>query len=331
MKVLIIGDPHFKRDNSVETDQLTYELEKLLSKNPVDIIVVLGDVLDTFRKIDLMALHRATLFLQMLEDRCEKLYVLIGNHDRIDQTDFLSEFSPFTAMKKWPKTKIVTSPIVEDDFLFVPYVQPGRFFEAINGIDLSSIKCIFCHQEFKGAKMGIFISENGDEYPEDYPPLISGHIHDYDELQSNLIYTGTPFSHSFGDNTIKRVFIFDFGEEIEFESFELNIRKKKIIDITLDKIFNFKPPENTLIRLNIVGNLEKINGYLKLPSLQHLHSPNIILRPCSDGSGDKLLSEPNEKIINPRNFIDGIRDEIKKHPKIEVEAREIFSGLLSKI
>lgn len=326
MKVLVIGDPHFKRDNSTETDQLFSEVEKLLSSNPVDFIVVLGDVLDTFRKIDLMALHRATLFLKMLEEKCQTLYILVGNHDRIDQTDFLSDFSPFTALKWWPSTRVVTTPLVENGFLFVPYVQPGRFHEAIKGIDLGEIQCIWCHQEFKGAKMGMFISEGGDVYPDDFPPAVSGHIHDYDELQHNLIYTGTPFSHSFGDDTIKRVFIFSFENgEIEFESFVLNIRKKKIVTILLEEIFDFTPEENVLIRLNIVGNLEKINNYLKLPSLSHLQSPNILIRPCSDGVEEGVVVKST---ITPSKFVESLKIEIHKHPKVEKEAKELFSDFL---
>ena len=95
--------------------------------------------------------------------------------------------------------------------MFVPYVPPGKFDDAIKTCDdigdIKDYKCIFAHQEFYGAKMGAIISKDGDKWPLHNPLVVSGHIHDYQRPQENIIYIGTPMQHAFGDNTKKTISI----------------------------------------------------------------------------------------------------------------------------
>src|SRR5438067_639302 len=131
---LTIGDPHFKVDNAIETDEMSRKIISLAHKEPPDFIVVLGDVLDRHENIHVDPLERSTLFLEQLS-LIAPLYVIIGNHDRPNNSIFLTSQHPFNSFKRWPQTtivdKVVTATIKGRQFCFVPYVPPGRFMEAL--------------------------------------------------------------------------------------------------------------------------------------------------------------------------------------------------------
>jgi DNA repair exonuclease SbcCD nuclease subunit len=218
IKILAIGDLHFKADNSEQTYRLCTEICKIIKTEEseggakdLDGVVVLGDILHRHDKIDLFSYHRAVRFLMTIRDELDrleikdgktrKLFILIGNHDRPNNTTFLTDEHAFTSAKLWKDTIVVDKPIeytfTSDDekhkFLFVPYVQSGRFFEAISSLSFEKTKAVFAHQEFRGCKLGPIISTEGDVYPLDAPLCISGHIHEYSKPQPNIVYVGTPF------------------------------------------------------------------------------------------------------------------------------------------
>lgn len=283
IKVMCIGDPHFKEKNIKETDQMYIAIEKLLKKDKIapDIIVVLGDVLHRHETIKEPPLRLATDFLKMLEEHAP-VYLVVGNHDRPNNSVFLTNQHPFNAMKYWENTFIVDVPMSCEVkghlFTFIPYVYPGRFHEALAYEEVKNWKdstCIFAHQEFKGAKMGAIISEEGDEWSLDLPLVISGHIHDYDHLQPNIIYTGTPIQHAFGDRSDKTVswYTFKSDKSYEEERVDLGIPKKVVLNVNYEDIDKTEIPENSEVKVIIVGNtaqnktaekLTKIKEWLKL-------------------------------------------------------------------
>ena len=159
--ILLIGDPHFKVSNSLETEQLYNETKNYLEKTKdLDFIVVLGDILDTHEKIHVQPFCKSIDFIKMLASY-KKTYIIIGNHDRINNNVYMTEEHPFTSLKDSDNIVIIDKTLKEGDFYFVPYVPNGRFLEAI-GNDFKEVKAIFAHQEFKGCKMGAIISEHGD-------------------------------------------------------------------------------------------------------------------------------------------------------------------------
>ena len=205
-KFIVLGDPHFKHDAFYlsRVEEMGAKFIEFCRKEQPDFIVNLGDTLHDHDKIDMVAQCKAVQFMRALKD-IAPLYVLIGNHDRINNSEFLTDVSPFNAMKDWPNTFVVDDRVItRGPFFFVPYVPPGRFQEAL---DLSGIKkeeylCGFAHQEFKGCKMGAVISEHGDTWSG--PPVISGHIHDQETLPF-VKYVGTPINHSHGEHGLKTV------------------------------------------------------------------------------------------------------------------------------
>ena len=99
MKVLTIGDPHFKVDNIVESDEMVNKLEKLVKHLQPNFVVVLGDILHRHEKIHVSPLMRAGNLIKMLSDICPT-YLLIGNHDRPNNSTYMTNEHPFNPLKE---------------------------------------------------------------------------------------------------------------------------------------------------------------------------------------------------------------------------------------
>lgn len=270
VSALIIGDPHFKISNIRETNEMSDAIIKIaLQKNP-DIIVVLGDVLDRHETIHVSPLTRATKFLADLME-IAPTYVLIGNHDLKNNRQFLSDEHPFVSLKNWGSNMIVVDTTVmvtikNQQFVFVPYVPPGRFVEALNkcpGWEKST--CIFGHQEFKGAQMGAIISIEGDDWDLSNPYVITGHIHDYQEPQNNILYTGTPIQHAFGDRHDKTISYIMFQSPTEriHERIDLGLPRKQIARITCAEVSTYIPQDNCELKIIIKGTSGEIKSIMK--------------------------------------------------------------------
>lgn len=286
MKILAIGDPHFKVSDTRLNDIFTERIIKSIEALKPDVTIVLGDILDCHEKIHVFPLTRAISFLSRIENLCP-LYLIIGNHDRPNNQDFLSTTHPFTALNNWKNTTVVDHPIrvtIQDrNFTFVPYVFPGRFQEALSKIpDWQNSQAIFAHQEFYHAKFGSNQSEDGDKWPLSYPLVISGHIHDFDELQPNIIYTGTPFQHAFGDRNNKTVSLFTFNNgSYTHERIDLGIPKKLISHFTYEEILKMTSPDQIMstpgdqVKIVVDCTTPERKALLKMPIIIQLKGKGV--------------------------------------------------------
>ncbi len=326
---LAIGDPHFKTDNAVQTELLVQKSLALIEELNPTFVVVLGDVLHQFERIHVAPLTRAVKWLREISQLCA-LYVLIGNHDRRNNSIFLSDEHPFNSLKDWDNAVIVDTPVLEHikghKFLFCPYVQPGRLAEALGMVgDYSSVTALFAHQEFFGAKNGVVISSEGDQWPLDAPLAISGHIHDYDLLQPNLVYTGTPLSLGISDTVRKTVSLFTFTEDSKWseERIDLGIPRTLRIDIDVnwgrEKILAALPTgTEDIVYLVVSGSaaeLRKILGPAKLKELmQHMK----ISYRAVPLSREVVLTDK-------RKFLDVFQEIVKEEEDLVPLYNEIFS------
>jgi hypothetical protein len=328
MSAIVIGDPHFKVSNVKETDQMSAAIVKtILERNP-DFIVVLGDVLDRHETIHVSPLSRATDFLSKLKD-IAPTYVLIGNHDLKNNRQFLSDEHPFVSLKEWNNITIVDTTtkvtIKEKDFTFVPYVPPGRFVEALDKVEnWKSSECIFAHQEFKGAKMGAIVSEEGDDWPLDFPKVVSGHIHDYHEPQNNLLYTGTPIQHSFGDRHDKTISYFIFNEERYHERIDLKLPKKQIVKVTCEQVSAFVPRSNCELKIIITGTSSEIKTIMKHPNID-------VWKKLGHKIAYKDIPVESEMIritpLKPLKFSEALYGSISGNDKLELLYKKIFGKI----
>lgn len=337
VSILTIGDPHFKINNITETEKMTDAIVKVaLNINP-DLIVVLGDVLDRHETIHVSPLNRSIVFLERL-CRIAQTYVLIGNHDLKNNRQFLSKEHPFKALEYWQSNSekhvitIVDTPksvVVKDQkFIFVPYVPPGRFIEALNTLECNwkDASCIFAHQEFKGAKLGNNISEEGDSWLLTNPYIVSGHIHDYHQPQTNIIYTGTPIQHAFGDHQDKTISYFTFISVIErqHQRIDLMLLKKHIVHLHCEDVNMYIPRDNCELKIIITGTSGDNKAIKK--------HPNVILW---QKQGIKVCYKDipitkdfnHDKIDKYIKFSDELYNNVKTNQRLETLYTKLFGKI----
>jgi DNA repair exonuclease SbcCD nuclease subunit len=271
MGILCIGDPHFKPGNSAQTDKLHTETLRLITENHPKFIVIMGDILDSHEKIEMHTFYRAVKYLKDCASKC-LTFVLIGNHDRPNNKDFLSEYHPFQ-LGRVDNLFIVSKPLIWEKYLFVPFVENGKFKDAINTIvDATSLKSIgieyiFAHQEFRGAKMGAIVSTEGDLLEDIYPLIISGHIHEYSKMDDKVVYVGTPYHINYNKRYTGKytVSIFDSfgGHETRIK---LDIPVKRQVTLTYDEFLSddFMPEFDSLLRIIVPSEIKSTIKYQEL-------------------------------------------------------------------
>jgi predicted phosphodiesterase len=302
--VLTIGDPHFKLDNLGEVSTYIAKIVQIIKNERPDFVVVLGDLLHTHERVHTTVLNKAYQFINRLREQCP-VYVLVGNHDYINNSQFLTSNHWMTAMTYWDNVEIIDKGATKvtpfGKFIFCPYVYPGRFIEALTIIDSDwkSARGIFCHQEFYGCKMGAVQSEIGDKWDEQYPYIISGHIHDKQKLQENIYYIGSSMQHAFGESPDKTVTICYFGNNIKMEERGLYLPSKKILYMDMNEIEDFVTP-NAIdkFRITLTGNYEAFKVFRKTQKYKKLLSEGvkIVYRPT--------LAEKDDKPVIRDNFYD---------------------------
>ena len=277
-KILAIGDPHIKKNNLNQIELYINNIKKIVKEHSPDFVVILGDTLDTHEVAHVQPFKYLCKLIEKISS-LTKLFVIMGNHDYIDHTQFLTDNHFFIPFKKWENVVIVDKPhyytVNGKEFVFCPYVEPGRFEEALNTLEKDNIwemvDCIFAHQEFKGCKMGAITSTNGDKWDEDYPPVISGHIHD-EQVVKNVFYVGSSIQHSFAENANKKVWLVTFADDKSpkngyflLKKIDLGMKRKRIVYVDVSDVekFNFKKHENEEVKLTIKGHKDELNIFRK--------------------------------------------------------------------
>ena len=156
------------------------------------------------------------------------------------------------------------------DFVFCPYVPPGEFEAALQTnpeIDYKSGKgIIFCHQEFFGCKMGAIDSVEGDKWPKDYIPVISGHIHSRQMLE-NVYYPGAAMQHAFGESEKNIIAIIDYDSDrgYKLDEIDLKLPRKKIVYMDVDNVDEYVVKENCddKIKVTLSGSYEEFKSFRK--------------------------------------------------------------------
>lgn len=348
VSALVIGDPHFKVANVRETDAMVEAIVRVANERRPDIIIVLGDILDRHETIHVSPLTRAIKFLARLME-IANTYVLIGNHDLKNNRQFLSDEHPFVALKFWgPRMTIVdTTTLVTikgKSFVFVPYVPPGRFVEALDHCkeacgepgNWKNATCIFGHQEFRGAQMGAITSIEGDEWLLTYPYVVTGHIHDYQEPQVNILYTGTPIQHAFGDRHDKTISFFTFhsSNEREHVRIDLGLPRKHIVRILCAEVSTYVPQPNCELKMIIRGTSGEIKAIMKHPNIDVWKRAGykIVYKDLPLESPDH---EPNEECTEgkpvvsraPLRFSSVLYNSISNNPRLGALYTRIFGAV----
>lgn len=274
IKVLFVGDPHFQVNNIPEVEQFIEKMIELAKEKKPDFILIAGDLLHTHERLHTTPLNKAYDFVNSMR-QISKTIVLVGNHDMENNQKYLTSEHWMNGMKEWENVTIVDKVIgqnYEDNFfIFMPYVYPGRFQEALNTYPgWEKADCIFAHQEFFGCKMGAIISIEGDKWPLEFPNVISGHIHSKQRPQKNIYYSGSSMQHAFGESKHKIIAYLEFGEDKEYGTYDLQeidlkLPGKKIVYLDIEKLEDYKIEEETRdkIKITVSGVYEQFKSFKK--------------------------------------------------------------------
>lgn len=291
MKILVVGDLHYKGQSLGMLEKLEKEILRTVDERRPDMVVLLGDIMDRHETVHTDYFNAAVNFLQQLAAQTTT-YVLMGNHDLVSNRVFFEPRHAFNALKSTPNLYIIDKGVIVDGidktrFAFIPYVPPGMFNLAVENTlcsdtNIESLDIIFAHQEFKGAAFGGINSLSPDTWPDWCPLVVSGHIHERQQLQPNLLYTGTPIQQSFGESEDKSVSWFDnaTGSFIETRLY-LNTPKRITVDchvseaaselgnITTENLYRFRlsctTPEWTTFKKSKVYKDLTLKGVKVLP------------------------------------------------------------------
>lgn len=345
LKILAIGDQHFESKNETETLLMCQKIYDIIVNEQPDIVVSLGDTLHTHGLIHMNPYKRAIDFFFQMSQMVKHLYIIVGNHERNSNQNFLTDESPFVACKTWKNTTVVDNVTIHKDeshsIVLVPYVPVGRFMEALATKDIrpenmNNYSLFFAHQEFKGARMGAIVSTHGDEWDINYPLCISGHVHDYQVIQPNLIYPGTPLQLSFGSAPSKGVMMIrleshsNLSSDPTYEFIDLALPRKLIVHLTPEQLSTYQPPENASIKIVCKGDSKAIREVTKLDSVKEmLKNPRVKLsiqedRQKKNLDGSVIVAAKTESVPFQKRLYSSILSQNE-------EVQTIFKSLFGEI
>lgn len=373
--ILTIGDPHFKHDNGEATEEFTIKILELIKAKisdsetrPLHAVAILGDILHNHEKVDIPSFTRAMKCIMSIHDLISEkdifLYILIGNHDRVNNRVFMTDEHVFLPLKKWKNTLVVDTAMLHSpkpgfQILLMPYVAPGRFQEAYETVisekDLNTrVNLVLAHQEFHGAKMNKITSNEGDPWDSLKPLCVSGHVHDYQIVKSNLIYTGTPIQHGFSDVGKKTVSIFSINyiqppdidipgptpyelSQLSFteERINLKIRGKTIVEGNVRDFDSlYLPIEDFFVKVKLQGTKRALKTFRESKKCEEALRKGIVFQflelptvECETNHSNLIL-EPIDKIKAGKSFSERLKDSLKS---MESSVREEYSKIFSKI
>ena len=295
-KLLAIGDPHFKVDNMEESQHFYTQISTWLQENKVDYIIILGDILHSHEKIYTFALNMAVNFIKMCSSYATT-YCLVGNHDATSNTIYCGKNHWLHVLNGTVENVvIVESPTFIEDLNMIccPYVSDGRFVEMLEEyVDgWKECDCIFAHQLFNGAKMGGIVAQDVEEWKVEYPTIISGHLHDKQKPQENLVYVGSSQQLAFSESSDKSICLIVYeGSNIQMEEVYLNLKQRKTLYSTVEDVMNLKMVANTQYKIVIRDQDSACKAFKKTAKYKELMS-----QPCIRSIQFKpVVNEEEEK------------------------------------
>lgn len=234
--ILLVGDIHVTQKNTDTIKMLFTQVKNVIQDKKISYCIVMGDILHTHEKLHTTALNCAVEFLRGISKLCPNTFVLVGNHDYINNSQFLSNNHWMNCLKH-EKLTIVDTVICADickekKICLCPYVPDGKFITAISKtLDDKKIGAYFSHVCINGMKMGGITVENADDWKESYPSLFVGHEHTFQVVSKNCICTGSCTSTSFSESSDKYLIVVNIPSkgEVIWDKITLDLPRKKTL------------------------------------------------------------------------------------------------------
>lgn len=218
MSILCVGDLHYQPKTKEIMAVVEAEIMRVVAERSPKMIVILGDLLHSHGKIDLGTLAMCTTFMLRLAGTCEKLLILIGNHDRTSNSVIDYDTHAFRGLHR-DNISVIDRPTLlglgETKICAIPYLPKGMMLGQLSDMKVEECDLVFAHQDIRGGLMGTIKCKDGDVWPQTYPLLISGHYHDMHRVADNVVYVGTPYQTTFGESAKKYLAMWT-PENLEF-------------------------------------------------------------------------------------------------------------------
>jgi len=294
----VVGDPHLTPKTLDKGDQLFKIVEEL--GNPV---IWLGDLQDTKEVVRSKVLNA---YFDYFKSSKLQHIILVGNHDWHNLECLDHSLKTLGAL---PNVIIVDKPIMFDSFMAIPYYKDTDKLKQILK-EVGGVRTLFCHVDISGFDYGNgCLCEDGLSL-EDFKTfglVISGHFHKH-QVQNNLVYLGTPFSHSFGE-TDQHKFLGIYNETsntLKFlpSKFPRHVTLKLRISPPAGSVSYFEDlhkfieaNKDNLMRIQLYGNPADVASFDRVP----YNKLNIKFEDKSEGD-DIIGADIDETLDNKTQF-----------------------------
>ena len=343
--VLVVGDIHFQKDAFLQGEELIEKLVAAAIDASPTMIVLLGDILDNHETVRNSQYKQAEKLIDSLRS-IAPLYILMGNHDLINQSQFLTDNHFFGPFKKWEGVTIVDTPISVTlemsnktvTLVMTPYVPPGRLNEALNTllegdepVNWLLADIIFAHQEIKGVVYNGRDSSKGDAWDESFPPLISGHIHEPCQVGENVYYVGSARQVASNETPDKRIWSITFDDDgFQKEEIDLELKARKEIEMDYEDVkrFDFDLVDRYYVKLKVKGTREQTKLFRKSQLHAKLVHKGVKITFDTVTEGSSLMINLAEALKDDVSFESIFRELVKKKSDAIREVYEEMYGNL---
>jgi hypothetical protein len=192
--------------------------------------------------------------------------------------------------------------------------------------------------------MGAITSESGDKWCDEYPPVISGHIHDAQTVGENVFYPGSSIQHAFGESPDKRVWFVTFGEceassqtadaiaDFTVEKISLGMKGKRIFTMTADEVYKFdynKAVNKNIIKINIRGTSEELKVFKKSKRHKELVNASVkmVYKLNETPKGSKELEESDDPDLDKTNYLSTLERVVSGKSRAVQQAYQTVMGV----
>ena len=179
-RTLLVGDPHLKLSRLEDAKEFGDKLVAEVESYPYDIVIILGDLFDSYAVIRSEILTIWTRVLKTISSKVGQMFILVGNHDLAGARGGTHALEPFKDV-----ARIVDDPDMENiegqKVYFLPFYRDNAEFEALCR-QLTPGSVLFCHNSFNGAKF-----ENDGVLTMD----VGGDIYSNTETGESILNKGT--------------------------------------------------------------------------------------------------------------------------------------------
>lgn len=288
MKLTIVGDPHLKPDNLDKVEKLFDIVEELGHS-----VIWLGDLLDTKEIVRSKCLN--LLYRNFKKSRLQHI-VLVGNHD---YHSLNCEDHSLQVLNELSNVQVIDRPLYSlystffPEIYFIPFYSDLAKFRRVIA-ESPSTRLLIMHQGVNGFDYGngyIADKEINVEELKSFELVISGHFHKH-QKKNNLVYLGTPFSHSFGESDQEKFIGVLDTKTLELDLTPTPFSKHRTLHLNvpvqdmskIDHTLNHSDDKFRVILEGLQDDIAKFDKSL-FPTIKFIE------KPTSDFIADSLISE----------------------------------------